>query len=117
MRWFIKALGVVGCLGGVLGASAARAECFTITRGPTYDINWTLNNSLGTDTRAFREYYPAQCAGLFLCDIVAYRVQSFTGDWSQEYYPGVNDHTNWNGNSRRVWHNFYDHVHAYTFCN
>jgi hypothetical protein len=117
MRPFFKALRGVGWGLVSLGAGAASAECFTITRGPTYDVRWTASDSLSTDTRAFREYYPSQCSGLFLCDVVSYRVQAFTGEWSPEYFPGVNDHTQGSGGARRVWRDFYDHVHSYTFCN
>ena len=93
------------------------AGCYTITRGPTYDLEWTFSLSLSTDTRMLHEYYPSQCAGNFLCDVVAYRIQSFSGEWSQEYYPGVNDLAVFNNTQRRMWFNFYDHNHAYTFCN
>ena len=118
MKSLIQALGLVGVVGGTaLPALPAHSECFTITRGPTYDSQWAQNNSLSTDTRALREYYPAQCGGNYLCDIVTYRIQSFNGEWSNDFFPGVNDYTNTNGKQRRVWLNFHDHTHAYTFCN
>lgn len=91
--------------------------CYTITRAATYDLEWTYNLSLSTDTRILRQYYPAQCAGNFLCDIVSYRIQHFDGSWSQEYYPGVNDVGVFNTVQRRMWFSFYDHNHAFTFCN
>ena len=92
-------------------------SCYTISRGPTYDLDWTFNLSLSTDTRLLRDYYPSQCGGPALCDIVSYRIQHSNGDWSQEYYPGVNDVALYNGLPRRLWFAFYDHHHAYTFCN
>lgn len=118
MKSFIQALGLLGWVGGMaLPVTPVLAECFTITRGPTYDVQWTKNNSLSTDTRAMTDYYPAQCGGNLMCDIVSYRIQSANGEWSADYFPGVNDYTNTNGKARRVWLNFYDHTHAYTFCN
>lgn len=99
------------------GGPTIVSGCYTITRGPTYDLEWTFSLSLSTDTRMLHEYYPSQCAGNFLCDVVAYRIQAFNGEWSQEYYPGVNDLALFNNTQRRMWFNFYDHNHAYTFCN
>lgn len=101
------------------GASPSReAGCYTVTRAATYDLDWTSNLSLSTDTRMLRQYYPGQCAGNFLCDIVSYRIQYFNGEWSQVYYPGINDVGVLNNTvERRMWFNFYDHNHTYTFCN
>ena len=120
MNDICKKLGMLAVVGGSLAAYSASAECYTVTRGPTYDGRWPQNLSLSTDTNVLREYYPSQCSGNYICDIVSYRIQWFNGTWSPDYYPGVNDvdwKTNYDGSQRRVLSYFYDHNHSYTFCN
>ena len=53
-------------------------------------------------------------------DVVAYKIQWFSGGWSDWYVTGVND-LDWKYNPstndmRRVWAYFTDHVHTYIIC-
>jgi len=51
-------------------------------------------------------------------EIIAYRIQWFSGGWSDWYVKGIND-IDWvtNGNSqRRVWSCFEDNTHDYIYC-
>lgn len=52
-------------------------------------------------------------------DIVAYKLQWFSGGWSAWYVPGVNDmdqKVNSRNGLRRMWSYFYDHTHTYIIC-
>jgi len=53
-------------------------------------------------------------------EILKYRIQWFSGGWSDWYTPGTNDidwKTNLDGTQRRVWSYFDDHYHQYLRCN
>ncbi|CAF1037001.1 unnamed protein product [Rotaria sp. Silwood1] len=52
-------------------------------------------------------------------DIIAYKLQWFSGGWSDWYVPGVNDmdtKVNDANGLRRMWSYFYDHNHSYIIC-
>lgn len=52
-------------------------------------------------------------------EILRYRIQWFSGGWSDWYIPGQNDIdwlTNLDGTKRRVWSYFDDHTHEYEVC-
>lgn len=70
---------------------------------PTRDKYW---EKLGLDTSLHS-------------DIVAYKIQWFSGAWSDWYLTGINDlywKTNLDGSERRVWSYFTDHNHIYIQC-
>lgn len=71
---------------------------------PKRDSRWV--NSLDTDL-------DEQLLG---CKIVAYKIQWFSGTWTNWYVPGINDlyqKTNLGESVRRVWSHFNDHRHQY----
>ncbi|CAF0988573.1 unnamed protein product [Rotaria sordida] len=92
--------------------------CFDITsqgnctevsnKSPTYDYRW-LNSGVDSNVD-----WTITCG-----DIIAYKIQGYTGVWSGWYVPGVNDmDTKVNGGNglRRLWSYFYDHNHSYIIC-
>ncbi len=53
-------------------------------------------------------------------EILKYRIQWFSGNWSDWYVPGKGDEDtkkNLDGTSRRMWAYFDDHTHEYVKCN
>ena len=53
-------------------------------------------------------------------DIIAYKLQWFSGGWSDWYVSGVNDmdqKVNPQNGLRRMWSYFHDHTHTYIICN
>jgi hypothetical protein len=92
--------------------------CFDITsqgsctevsnEGPTSDLRWSGS---GLDSNID---WTIKCG-----DIIAYKLQWFSGGWSDWFVPGVNDMdpkvNNGNG-QRRMWSYFEDHTHSYIIC-
>jgi hypothetical protein len=76
--------------------------------GPTSDVRWGNGLSRNVDQ--------AVKGG----QIVAYKLQWFSGGWSGWYIPGVNDidvKYNVGPNTlRRMWSYFEDHTHSYIIC-
>ncbi|WP_368010727.1 WD40 repeat domain-containing protein [Laspinema palackyanum] len=75
-----------------------------IIANPKHDSRWV--DSLATDL-------DEQLLG---CKIVAYKIQWFTGGWTNWYIPGINDlyqQTNLGEPVRRVWAHFNEHRHQY----
>ena len=86
---------------------SGQEDCRSIPQAPTEDRRWKEGLGLDVDNEIVGE------------NIVAYRVQWFSGGWSGWYTPGVADidwKTTEDGKARRVWSYFYDHQHEYTIC-
>ena len=87
----------------------SRSSCTEVTKARTNNCKW-LQLSLNTDQQVLGG------------EIIAYRIQWFSGKWSGWYVPGYND-IDWKYGSctnskalRRVWSYFYDHNHKYIIC-
>jgi hypothetical protein len=89
--------------------AATQDTCTEVSGGPSYDLRWVAGMSQEVDDIIKGG------------NIVAYKIQWFTGAWSGWYVPGVNDiDSKFNLSSRtlrRVWSYFYDHNHLYVICN
>ncbi|CAF2105780.1 unnamed protein product [Rotaria magnacalcarata] len=88
---------------------ASQGSCTEVSNQPaSRDIRWPHS---GIDSNID---WAIKCG-----DIIAYKIQWFSGGWSGWYVPGVNDMDTKvnNGNGlRRMWSYFYDHTHSYIIC-
>ena len=97
-----------------------QATCTQIEAGPTHDCRWPANLNGAMDYQVLQG------------KIIAYKLQWFSGGWSDWYVPGYNDIDNkfntraavvsncsvpYEVNTmRRKWSYFYDHTHQYILC-
>lgn len=109
-------------------AGNASAACFDYQGTPTWDARWVvgLDGAAGTaddaslqiDNALLRNIRPAECSGTYGCDIIAYRIQWFSGGWSDPYIPGYSDAvTRADGSMVKAWAMLNDHNYKITYCN
>ncbi|MBI5733158.1 peptidoglycan-binding protein [Candidatus Jorgensenbacteria bacterium] len=93
--------GYISVTSGVVERTC-RTTTETVRRAPLYTREFS---NLGLDTSSYPE-------------IMKYRIQWFSGGWSEWYTPGVDD-VDWknDGVPRRVWAYFGDHNHEFVKCN
>lgn len=95
----------------------SQPNCREVQRSRTRDCRWHAGLSTNVDQT------------ILSGEIVAYKIQWFSGRWSGWYVPGMNDidHKYNTGaricsvpvrarSLRRVWSYFYDHTHKYIIC-
>ncbi|KAL3853328.1 hypothetical protein ACJMK2_016876 [Sinanodonta woodiana] len=102
----------------VLYNISTQAICTDVTtKSPTSDCRWAAGLNINVDQVILQGR------------IVAYKIQWYSGSWSDWYVPGINDidskynpsgrtcSISYNVNSmRRMWSYFYDHFHKYIIC-
>lgn len=88
---------------------SVQGSCTEVTnQPPSRDKRWALG---GVDLNVD---WAIKCG-----DIVAYKLQWFSGDWSGWFVPGINDmdsKVNAKNGLRRMWSYFDDHTHSYIIC-
>ena len=93
------------------------AGCTEVSSKPTRDCRWYANFNRRVDEMILKG------------TIVAYKIQWFSGAWSDWFVPGQNDIDQkynlsvrkcavpiYRNSIRHRWANFYDHTHKYIIC-